>query len=117
MTTHHLEEAEALADRIAVVSDGRVVATGTPEGLGGRDRRPALVAFTIEEELEAGLGELLGRRLERRGRQVRFEAYRPLDDLELVRLWAERQSLALPDLTVSRPGLEEVYLELVEEAR
>ncbi len=41
LTTHYLEEAETLADRIAVISAGRIVASGTPADLGGRDRRPS----------------------------------------------------------------------------
>src|SRR5690242_18368361 len=52
LTTHYMEEAERLADRIAVIADGRIVAEGTPQTLGGRDRLPATIRFA----LPGGLG-------------------------------------------------------------
>ncbi len=47
LTTHYMDEAEQLADRIAVVAAGRIVADGTPQSLGGRDRMPATIGFTL----------------------------------------------------------------------
>ena len=47
LTTHYMDEAEYLADRIAVMADGRIVAEGTPKTLGGRDRMTAAIRFTL----------------------------------------------------------------------
>ncbi|HLK01577.1 MAG TPA: ABC transporter ATP-binding protein, partial [Streptosporangiaceae bacterium] len=47
LTTHYLDEAEALADRIAVIAAGRIVAEGTPQTLGGRDRMAVEIRFTL----------------------------------------------------------------------
>ncbi len=47
LTTHYMDEAEHLADRIAVIAAGRIVAEGTPRTLGGRDRLPATISFTL----------------------------------------------------------------------
>src|SRR2546421_195915 len=51
LTTHYMDEAENLADRIAVIAKGRIVAEGTPGTLGGRERMAALVRFTLTEAL------------------------------------------------------------------
>ena len=53
LTTHYMDEAEYLADRIAVIAGGRIVAEGTPETLGGRDRMTAAIRFTLPAGLAA----------------------------------------------------------------
>ena len=53
LTTHYMDEAEYLADRIAVIADGRIVAEGTPKTLGGRDRMTATIRFTLPSGLAA----------------------------------------------------------------
>ena len=45
LTTHYMDEAQALADRVAVISAGRIVATGTPDDLGGRGDAPTQISF------------------------------------------------------------------------
>ena len=52
LTTHYMEEAERLADRIAVMRDGIIVATGTPATLGGRNRAGGTIAFTLPDGIE-----------------------------------------------------------------
>ena len=52
LTTHYMEEAERLADRIAVMRDGVIVATGTPATLGGRNRATGTIAFTLPDGVE-----------------------------------------------------------------
>jgi ABC-2 type transport system ATP-binding protein len=55
LTTHYLEEAEALADRVAIIRDGEVVATGTPDGIGGRSRAVGEVRFRLPAERSGDL--------------------------------------------------------------
>jgi ABC-2 type transport system ATP-binding protein len=112
LTTHYMEEAQALADRVVVVVAGRVVAEGTPDTLGGRD----LAAATVRCRLPAGVGiELLP---ELRGRRFRTDrdhvelAGADQADLGALLDWARERSFQLADLTVARPSLEDVYLEL-----
>ena len=54
LTTHYMDEAENLADRVAVIAGGRIVAEGTPDMLGGREQMPATIAFTLPDRLAPG---------------------------------------------------------------
>jgi ABC-2 type transport system ATP-binding protein len=91
LTTHYLEEAETLADRLAVIAEGRIVAEGTPATLGGRAADAAKVTWR-----ENGVP---------RTEQV-------ADPTELIRkLVAEDADLST--LTVTRPTLEDTYLTLI----
>jgi ABC-2 type transport system ATP-binding protein len=111
LTTHYLEEAEALADRIAVVHRGRLVAEGTPTDLGGRDRAESEITFRIP----VGAPVWAGAAPRDDGRFVvgTREVTRTL--FELTR-WAVERGMELPDLEVSRPSLEDIYFRLTREA-
>jgi ABC-2 type transport system ATP-binding protein len=114
LTTHYMDEAEYLADRIAVLSAGRIVAEGTPRTLGGRDHMTTVISFTLPDglmprDLPAGLSPLAepgpaGLTV------VRSES--PLVHLQMLGNWALSHGFDLPDLDVHRPTLEEVYLSL-----
>jgi ABC-2 type transport system ATP-binding protein len=114
LTTHYMDEAERLADRIAVIAGGRIVAEGTPKTIGGRDAMTAAVRFTLPDGisarcLPAGLAPLAepgpdGTTL------VRTES--PLVHVQMLADWALGLGFDLPDLDVRRPTLEDVYLAL-----
>src|SRR3954452_17787409 len=86
ITTHYMDEAERLADRIGVIVDGRLVAEGTPQALGGRDRDAAAITFTLPPGRSAGdlPAELHFAAADRR---VTVTSRRPLEDLERLALW------------------------------
>jgi ABC-2 type transport system ATP-binding protein len=114
LTTHYMDEAERLADRIAVIAGGRIVAEGTPEALGGRDRMAATIRFTLPDaiapaDLPAELRELAAGR---EGERVTLATQTPLRHLRALADWALARGVDLPDLDVRRPTLEDVYLEL-----
>jgi ABC-2 type transport system ATP-binding protein len=116
LTTHYMDEAEELADRIAVIAGGHIVAEGTPGTLGGRNRMAATIRFTLPEgtgadELPAELRVLLAGE---NGR-VTLTTDTPLVHVHALTEWAIGRGLDLPDLDVRRPTLEDVYLELTEE--
>ena len=116
LTTHYMDEAEHLADRIAVIAGGRIVAEGTPGTLGGRNRMAATITFT----LPAGIGaDDLPAELRAPARRARTVPRRSRRDTPLVHVraladWAIGRGLDLPDLEVRRPTLEDVYLELTK---
>lgn len=115
VTTHHLEEAEALADRIAVIVDGRIVAEGTPATLGGRDREPARVAFRYEHgDLDLPVLPAEVHR-HRQGHDVVLASVDPLPTLHALSAWTEAAGAAVTGLSVAQPTLEDVYLRLIGE--
>ncbi len=119
LTTHYMEEAERLADRIAVIAGGRIVAQGTPQSLGGRDRMAATIDFVLPQgvarsEIPSGVRELA---TERGGGRVAVRSESPLVHLACLARWALERGFDLPDLEVRRPTLEEVYLALTSETR
>ncbi|WP_308167271.1 ABC transporter ATP-binding protein [Catellatospora tritici] len=94
LTTHYLDEAEALADRVGVINRGAMVAVSTPAELGGRHQATARVGW-------------------REDGQARFEQTdHPTD---AVRRLSERFGGEVPELTVTRPTLEDIYLEMLGE--
>jgi ABC-2 type transport system ATP-binding protein len=114
LTTHYMDEAEYLADRIAVLSAGRIVAEGTPRTLGGRDRMNTSISFTLPDglvprDLPAGLSPLA--EPGPAGLTV-VHTESPLVHLQMLGTWALGRGFDLPDLDVHRPTLEEVYLSL-----
>jgi ABC-2 type transport system ATP-binding protein len=107
LTTHYMEEAERLADRIVVMARGEIVAAGTPATLGGRDRAAAIVSFT----LPPGAGAPPRGTADDHGR-VLLRTERPMAELHALTGWALDRGVELTDLEVRRPTLEDVYLEL-----
>jgi ABC-2 type transport system ATP-binding protein len=114
LTTHYMEEAEHLADRIAVIANGAIVAEGTPRTLGGRDRLAATIRFTLPPGAE--LPPALGRLVEPTSNgTVVLRSESPLVHVRDLADWAGRAGFDLPDLDVRRPTLEDVYLALTEQ--
>jgi len=116
LTTHYMDEAEYLADRIAVLARGRIVAEGTPKTLGGRDRMTAAIRFTLPHrlaprDLPDGLRPLAEARADGTT-VVRSES--PLVHVQMLAEWALGRGVDLPDLDIRRPTLEDVYLTLTD---
>jgi ABC-2 type transport system ATP-binding protein len=115
LTTHYMEEAQRLADRVAVISAGRIVAEGDPSTLAGREHRTAVVSFVRPEGIS--LAELplpAGVAVQHADGHVAFRTATPTRDLKPLVLWAEARGRELEGLTVTRPSLEDVYLELTD---
>ncbi len=116
LTTHYMDEAEHLADRIAVICAGRIVAEGTPQTLGGRDRLATRIAFTLPPGV--GVSELPPRLqlVVERGpaHSVVLHSRSPLGHLNELTNWAAETGIELNELEVRRPTLEEVYLSFTD---
>ena len=114
LTTHLLDEAERVADRVAIMRRGRIVATGTPSGLAGSKRE---VFFTVERPLdENGLASALGASVTSTDGVYRVSGAEP-DPALIARLtaWLAGNGVALRRLDVGSRSLEDVYLELTGE--
>jgi ABC-2 type transport system ATP-binding protein len=117
LTTHYMEEAERLADRIAVIAAGEIVAEGTPQTLGDRQHGVAQIAFSPP----AGISDtelpppLAAQAKQQSGGRVVLDSTHVAADLFALAGWALEHDLELDDLEVSRPTLEDVYLQLTTE--
>ncbi len=92
LTTHYLDEAEALADRVAVINNGRIVEISTPEDLGGRATAKALVSWRDGVETKTQTTD---------------------NPTSLVSKLSTQFSGEIPELTVTRPSLEDIYLTMI----
>ena len=112
LTTHYLDEVEALADRVVVIRDGQLVAEGAPGTLGAAEAR-ALVRFRLPPGVQPPvLAELS---LSRAGDALEGLAADPTAALHALCGWALDAGVSLDGLEVRRPRLEDVYLELTAE--
>ncbi|MGD0193460.1 MAG: ABC transporter ATP-binding protein [Candidatus Dormibacteria bacterium] len=111
LTTHYMDEAQYLADRICVIAQGLVVAQGTPETLRAGTEQLTHIRFELPSGVDAAALPL----------PVRFEEVTaiietksPTRTLNDLTTWAVAHGLELPNLEVTRPSLEDVYLELTK---
>jgi ABC-2 type transport system ATP-binding protein len=115
LTTHYLDEAEALADRVGIIIAGEMVEIGAPMEIGGRARGLAHVRFAAEGALEGRELPPLQGTVTREGRLVAVETAFPTDVVARLAAWAKDAGAPeLPGLAVARPSLEDVYLAMVK---
>ncbi|MDT0165357.1 ABC transporter ATP-binding protein [Actinotalea sp. AC32] len=116
LTTHYLDEAEHLADRLVVVDRGRVVATGTPEQLAAAAGLATVVSFRLPGGTSSSDLPPLGDAVRVSGAVVEVRTRTATADVAALAAGAVARGGELEALTVARPTLEDVYLDLVEEA-
>ena len=114
LTTHYMDEAQYLADRVAVISAGQIVAEGDPGTLAGRDRAGTTIRFRLPES--ARLPEAVSQKATVKGGIVELKAEDPTQILFELTSWAVASHVSLAGLEVTRPSLEDVYLEITRES-
>jgi ABC-2 type transport system ATP-binding protein len=117
LTTHYMDEAQNLADRVVVISAGVIVAEGSPESLGGRDMAEAVISFRLPTGLSlADLPGGLPSQPTLRASHVLLRTQTPTAALNVLTNWALARGEELEALMVTRPSLEDVYLQLTGDA-
>jgi len=112
LTTHYMDEAQYLADRVAVIAAGRIVAEGPPATLGDRDHAAARIRYRLPDGAIAPSG--LTDAPDGNG-FVQVASKDVVADLHRLTGWALANSVTLDGLEVTRPTLEDVYLSLTGE--
>ncbi|MEJ7893400.1 MAG: ABC transporter ATP-binding protein [Solirubrobacteraceae bacterium] len=108
LTTHYMDEAQELADRVVIINAGRIVADGPPNELGDRAGR-TVIRFTLPDGVAVGDLPIAA---SAHGARVEAIVAKPLEPLRSLTSWAAERGHELADLEVERPSLEDVYLEL-----
>jgi ABC-2 type transport system ATP-binding protein len=116
LTTHFMDEAENLADRILILAAGKIVAEGTPDTIGGREQDASVITFTLPPGVAPDqLPPLpVPVHIERNGR-AEIVAPDPMPVLYALSSWAVQFQFPVHDIAVRRPSLEDIYLRLTEE--
>ena len=115
LTTHFMDEAQYLADRVAVIAEGRIVATGTPAALRERDLASARIRYRRPDGPARLPDDLAGGDPDADG-FVEISSSNVVEDLNRLTNWALEHDANLDGLEVTRPTLEDVYLSLTDGA-
>jgi ABC-2 type transport system ATP-binding protein len=113
LTTHYMDEAQHLANRVAVMCAGEIIALGKPDELGGRDLRAAEIRFALPAQWS--LGDVPdvpseGRSID--GERVLVLTREPVVAAQRITTWALDHDITLGQFSVTQPTLEDIYLEL-----
>ena len=113
LTTHYMDEAQHLSDRVAILRDGKIVALGPPSELAARGASETVVSFRLPNGTPlADIRANVHAPLESSGGVITLRATDPQRTLYELTAWAEREHIDLIGLEANRPGLEDVFLEL-----
>jgi ABC-2 type transport system ATP-binding protein len=113
LTTHYMDEAQHLANRVAVMNAGQIIAIGRPEELGGRDLRPAEIRFSLPSQWSLGdVPDIPCETRKLEADRVVVLTKEPVVAAQRITTWALEQDVDLGHFSVSQPTLEDIYLEL-----
>lgn len=113
LTTHYMEEAEALADHIVILVAGQVAAEGSPATIGGRDNAPVEIRFVAPDIFHRSV--FPGLEVERDGEHVVVTSADAVNTIGELVDWARVTGSDLAGLEIRRPTLEDIYLTLAEQ--
>ena len=113
LTTHYMDEAQHLADRVAILRDGRIVAQGRTEELGESLGRSTVIGFTLDGDLDIeDVRTRVSAPVQASGNRAEIETEQPQRDLYALLGLAAERGVQLDELEVRRPNLEDIFLEL-----
>jgi len=116
LTTHYIEEAERLCDRVAIMDEGRIVAMGTPRELQQKSREQSRIEIVCAQALNAGQlpqwPDAMQTSVDGDGRSLVVYSKRPARTLFEIMKWMDQQGIQLDDVHLKKPTLEDVFVEL-----
>jgi ABC-2 type transport system ATP-binding protein len=116
LTTHYIEEAERLCDRVAIIDSGKVVAIGTPrelqDGSAGKSAIEIVCDAPLSDFVLPEWPDQLSHALSDDGHRLKVQSARPARTLVEIVKWVDGQGIGLNDVHLSRPTLEDVFIEL-----
>jgi len=115
MTTHYIEEAERLCDRVAIVDEGRIIALDTPARLQQQSKNASSIVVTCATAFPEGWpvwAEATATEVDSSGRTLTVHSRRPAATLVDLVKWIDQQGLELTDVSLKQPSLEDVFIEL-----
>ena len=116
LTTHYIEEAERLCDRVAIIDEGRIIALGTPREIQARTLGRSRIEILCEEALTERTPPIVDGdtkiTVSDDGRTISAVAARPAPVVAELVKWIDQQGVELADIHLKRPTLEDVFIEL-----
>jgi ABC-2 type transport system ATP-binding protein len=115
LTTHYIEEAERLCDRVAIVDEGRIIALDTPARLQQQSRSASSIVVTCATpipEPRPAWAEATESTLDSTGHTLTVHSRRPAATLVDLVKWIDQQGLELTDVRLKQPSLEDVFIEM-----
>jgi len=116
LTTHYIEEAERLCDRVAIIDSGKIIELGTPREIQERTMGQAMIEISTNEPVPMDqLPESLKRgknTASQDGRSVSMQSESPAKTIVEAVKWIDSLGLELVDIHLKRPTLEDVFIEL-----
>lgn len=116
LTTHYIEEAERLCDRVAIMDEGKIVAMGTPRELQQKSREQSRIQIVTAQPLQASQlpqwPDAMQSTMDGDGRSLTVYSARPARTLFEIMRWLDQQGIQLEDVHLKRPTLEDVFVEL-----
>jgi len=115
LTTHYIEEAERLCDRVAIVDQGRIIALGTPRELQERTLGQSRIEISTTQPMPQDLPQLAHAEklaIDQDRKRLTVHSSRPARTLPDLIRWIDQQDLDLEDIHMKRPTLEDVFIEL-----
>jgi ABC-2 type transport system ATP-binding protein len=115
LTTHYIEEAERLCDRVAIIDEGRIIAMDTPRQLQQQSRSASSIVVTCAKPLpneRPAWAEATHDALDSTGCTLTVSSRRPAATLVDLVKWIDQQGMELTDVHLKQPTLEDVFIEL-----
>jgi len=114
LTTHYMEEAEALSDHVCIMDHGKIIGEGSPQELSAQLGQETIIEFTAGEATDDSISllESVCKAARMDGDQVTVETEDLISTMEHLLAWAKKRNIELKNMVVRQPNLEDVFLSL-----